>query len=73
MSAHVGRAGAYGALPWFRQRPHMAGRQREDKMFQTRASISPRLGEALSLSSEGVGGGGREWDRRRRRMVIIQC
>lgn len=57
MSAHVGRARAYRALPWFRQRLHMAGRQREDKMFQTQASISPQLGEALSLSSEGGGCG----------------
>lgn len=33
----------------------MAGRQREDKMFQTQASISPEPGEALSLSSRGRG------------------
>lgn len=60
MSAHVGRAGAYRALPWFRQWPHMAGRQREDKMFPTQTSISPEPGEALSLSSRG--GEGRRGD-----------
>lgn len=36
----------------------MAGRQREDKMFQTQASISPEPGAALSLSSRGGEGGG---------------
>lgn len=45
---------------WFRQWPHMAGRQREDKMFPTQASISPEPGEALSLSSRG--GEGRRGD-----------
>lgn len=40
MPAHVGRAEAYGALARFRRTLHMAGRQREDKMFPTRASIS---------------------------------
>lgn len=39
-TVHVGRAGAYSALAWFRQRRHMAGRQWEDKMFQTQASKS---------------------------------
>lgn len=48
-----GRAGAYSALAWFRQRRHMAGRQWEDKMFQTQDPISPEPGAALSLSSRG--------------------
>lgn len=50
---HMGMAAAYSALAWFRQRWHMAGRQREDKMFQTQASISPEPGAAISLSSRG--------------------
>lgn len=33
----------------------MAGRQREDKMFQKQASISPEPEAALSLSSRGEG------------------
>lgn len=32
-------------------------------MFQTQASISPQLGEALSLSSERGGGGYRDGQR----------
>lgn len=52
-TTHVGMAEAYSAVAWFRQRRHMAGRQREDKMFQTQASISPEPGAAISLSSRG--------------------
>lgn len=39
----------------------MAGRQQEDKMFQTQASISPEPGAALSLSSRGGEGGRGGW------------
>lgn len=57
MRAHVGRAEAYGALAWFRRTLHMAGRQREDKMFQTRASVSRETARdgALIVQRRGRG------------------
>lgn len=45
-SVREGRAAAYSALAWFRQRRHTAGTQREDKMFPMKASVSPEPGAA---------------------------
>ncbi len=41
----------------------MAGRQREDKMFQTQASISPGPGAALIVQQRRGREGGRGMDR----------
>lgn len=65
-SAHMRWGGGAGltALRPGLDSQFIAGRQREDKMFQTQASISREPGAALSLSSRAGEGG---WIRGMRR------